>query len=239
MPYCSECGVELERSAHRCPLCGTQVHSNTAPPPGEQVYAQSDSIEDVVERRPSGYGRMLAVQILSLVFIIPALITLVVNWVLSARFDWSLYVVAAMAISWVITVVPILLYRNLVLVLSVCILAVSLFLWVVDTLDTRAAWFWTIGMPILVVLVAITAIVTAVSLISKRRGANIASYVLMGIVVFSGAVDALSQRYSGVDALSLGWSLVVAAALLPISVFLLYYHIFLSGRINLRKQLHM
>ena len=31
MPYCVHCGVELDPSVHRCPLCGTAVLDPAAP----------------------------------------------------------------------------------------------------------------------------------------------------------------------------------------------------------------
>ncbi len=239
MPYCSECGVELEKSAHSCPLCGTRVHSHTPPPGEEQGYADSDDIEDFVAQRPSDYGRRLAVQILTVVCVTPALITAVVDWMISGRLTWSLYVCVAMAAAWVYSVVPVFFYRKLLWILVICILMTGVLMWAVDMLDERAAWFWDIGMPLMAVIVVVTSLVTGASLLSRRRGANIAAFVLFGLIGLSMAVDGISKRYMDLNAPLLSWSLIVAAALGPVAIFLLYYHHVLAREINLRKQLHL
>ena len=33
MPYCVHCGVELDASVPRCPLCGAAVHDPACPAP--------------------------------------------------------------------------------------------------------------------------------------------------------------------------------------------------------------
>lgn len=238
MPYCVECGVELAASAEECPLCATPVMRPSSPPSSEQNYASSNEIEDMLAQRPPGYERKLAIQILTVVLITPMLIALVTDWLLSGQPTWSLYVGVIMAALWVYSVAPLLWYRHIGVILVVCLAMTGVLMWVVDGLDDRTSWFLEIGLPIFAVLVGVTGVVTAAILLSRRRGANVAGYILLGVTVACGSIDVLIKRYVGVDGLPLTWSLIVAAATLPVIVFLFYYHCALSTKINLRKRIH-
>ncbi|AFG36475.1 hypothetical protein [Spirochaeta africana] len=239
MPYCSECGVEVDRSTRTCPLCSTPIYHATEPPSGEQGYAVSHEIEDMLARRPPGYARRLAVQILTVVFLTPLLVAAVADWLVSGQLSWSLYVGVSMAALWVYSVVPILLYRRLWAILGVCVTMTGLLMWSVDVLDPRTSWFWEVGLPVMAVIVVVTAAVAVLSVLSRTRGANIAGFILIGIAVLCGAIDLISKRYMQLVGPPFTWSLIVAAAVGPVALFLLYYHYALSSRINLRKRLHL
>ncbi|GAB6088962.1 hypothetical protein [Spirochaeta dissipatitropha] len=239
MPYCSECGVELDPEVSACPLCGIEICKSHAAPTGSQDYAESNEIEDMLAHRPPGYERKLAMQILSVVFVTPILVSLVVDWLLSGQATWSLYVGVSLAALWVYSVFPLLFYRHLWLILGASIFMTGFLMWAVDVLDPRARWFWGIGMPILAVLVLIVAMVTGFSLLSRRRGANIAAFVLLGIIGFCTAIDVITKIYVESSDPLLTWSLIIVAALLPVAGFLLYFHYALSKKINLRKKLYL
>ncbi|MFW6362937.1 MAG: DUF6320 domain-containing protein [Spirochaeta sp.] len=239
MPYCSECGVEVDQSTRNCPLCNAPIYSSSRPPEGEQGYAESSEIEDLLAQRPPGYARALAIQLLSLVCVTPVLVSLVINWLITGEFTWSLYVGVSMAAVWVYSVVPILLRRHISAILAICIGVTGILMWTVDILDERSRWFWEIGLPILAVLAVITGLVTLAAAISRSRGANVAAYILMGIILLCGAVDFISKRYVGADEPPFTWSLIVAAAIGPVTLFLLYFHYSLAPKINLWKRLHL
>ena len=239
MPYCVECGVELAASAEECPLCGTPVIRPSSPPSAEQDYASSDEIEDMLAQRPPGYERKLTIQILTVVLVTPILVSVVVDWLISSQPTWSLYVGVSMVALWVYSVAPLIWYRHAGIILTVCLTMTGLLMWTVDVLDERTSWFLGIGLPVFAVLVGVTAVVAAAILLSRRRGANVAGYILVGVIIACAAIDVLTKRYVGADGLPLTWSLIVAASILPVVVFLFYYHLALSTKINLRKRMHL
>ena len=80
MPYCVNCGVELNSSAKRCPLCDVEVVLPTAllePATGNSLPQQRDAVT-------SAFDKKLWIQVVSVLMATPALICAVINAVLTS-----------------------------------------------------------------------------------------------------------------------------------------------------------
>jgi hypothetical protein len=137
---------------------------------------------------------------------------------------WSLYPISALGVFWVVGVMPWLLKRRrLVLGTVAGILAVAVFLLVVDALEGDGlAWFFPVALPTLLVVV-----VSASVLLLRLRGGNLlVSEVVMSVILIAaigvGSGDFFAQRFLGSDQI-LSWSVNVwvVAAILGVFLFVL------------------
>jgi hypothetical protein len=113
------CGVELNSSAKRCPLCDVEVVLPAAllePATGSSLPQQRDTVA-------SAFDKKLWIQVVSVLMAIPALMCVVINAVFGKGITWSLYVVASLGTAWVWCVSPFL-YRPITLCLDGLLLLV-------------------------------------------------------------------------------------------------------------------
>ena len=98
--YCIKCGVALADTEKKCPLCGTTVYHPDIPradvPP---QYPNSHMQEPNIHP----WGVLLIVTVL---FLLPMSICLVCDWSFNRQIQWAGFVVGALMVLYVITVLP-------------------------------------------------------------------------------------------------------------------------------------
>lgn len=101
MSYCVNCGVELEESAKKCALCGTEVLNPKSKPTvsSEPHFADENHI-------PESVSRKFIAKVISMVMFIPCLVCLLANAVFFPESFWSLYIFSTGFLAWVIFVFP-------------------------------------------------------------------------------------------------------------------------------------
>ncbi len=98
--YCIKCGVALADTEKKCPLCGTAVyHPDISRPDVPPLYPSSRMQEPNIQP----WGLLLIVTVL---FLLPMSICLVCDWSVNGKVQWAGYVVGALIILYVITVLP-------------------------------------------------------------------------------------------------------------------------------------
>lgn len=104
MSYCVNCGVELDDSAKKCALCGTQVinparadikDETVAAPFSENVY-----IPKTVKAR-------FIAGLISLIMLVPNMACFLVNVLLMPGNFWSAHIMSTSLLLWVMFVLPI------------------------------------------------------------------------------------------------------------------------------------
>lgn len=102
MSYCVNCGVELESSAKNCALCGTAVINPNIPEETEKEPAFSNEIFEIPERKKKKFFALLA----TTVFAIPQIVCFLINLFIYKESWWSLHVIGAGCLLWVILILP-------------------------------------------------------------------------------------------------------------------------------------
>lgn len=98
--YCIQCGVKLSDTEKACPLCGTVCfHPDIFRPKAEPLYPHDRKPQPQV----SAYGVMSAMTVL---FLIPLLITLLCDLRLSGTITWSGYAAGAIILVYEIFLLP-------------------------------------------------------------------------------------------------------------------------------------
>jgi hypothetical protein len=196
MIICSECGAEADGGT-TCPRCGAALPADRRDKP----LALASAI--------LGAGCGLA-----------ASVDLIVDYATNGALGWSLIGAASSAIAWILIGFPMLVYRRPRLFLPVMGAASILYLWSLDELTGASGWFLSLALPIGLAAMASGALSTLLCLRAKRRGPNIAAFVLFGSALACLFVDGILSLYSRGD-LSFSWSAVVAASALPVGFLLL------------------
>lgn len=158
MSYCVNCGVELEKSEKRCPLCGVEVINPAQPP--EDKEPRQRPYPNRIEELSMNINKQFAAALLSVFMVFAAAICCVCNIIIDKSITWSQYVIGAIFFTWVAVTVP-LLFKRAVLIKSIVldIAALLFFLFMVSRLDGSSPWFTTVAVPIVSVVASMTLII--------------------------------------------------------------------------------
>lgn len=145
MAYCVNCGVELSPSENKCPLCGIKVYrveGMNEEEAGASLYPKS------VMNVSIGSKELLPA--LAVLFLIPILICVICDMLISHKLTWSSYVICAMMLAYVYVFLPFIFGKKRVkLYIGLCTLATLLFLlFLSEKTNSGIAWFLEIGLPV-------------------------------------------------------------------------------------------
>ena len=102
MSYCVNCGVELDEAAKKCALCETPVINPNIKAEEEHETVFSNEAFVIPERKKKKFFAALATTIIA----IPQIVCLLINLFIYKESWWSLHVVGAACLVWVIFVLP-------------------------------------------------------------------------------------------------------------------------------------
>lgn len=176
--YCMQCGVKLADSEHTCPLCGLRAyHPDLPEQKGERLYPATRQKEEKVN--PSG-----ALFLLTVLFLIPALITLLIDLRVNQHVDWSGYVIGSLIVLYTSLVLPAWFRRPNPVIFLPCSLASIALLCLYICINTGGKWFLSFAFPL---IGSITLVLTAVvALIRYLRKGYL--YIFGGAILLSGAL---------------------------------------------------
>ena len=182
--YCIKCGVELADSEKVCPLCGTRVfHPDLPSGQGETPYPPDH------RPRAEEVSRVGVLFVLTVLFLLPAVVSVLCDWRLSGGIVWSGYVVGGLLLLYVTVVLPLWFKRpNPVIFVPVDFIMLGLYLFYIN-FATHGHWFLTFALP---VTGAAMALVTAMVALLRYVPAG-ALYVCAGALLLSGGFAVLVE----------------------------------------------
>ncbi len=160
--YCVKCGVALADTEKKCPLCGTTVyHPEIAQKEAAPLYPN----RRIVEPQIHPWGTLL---IITMLFLLPISICLVCEWQFNGAINWSGYVVGALCVLYVITVLPCWFsHPNPVIFVPSGFGAICLYLLYINY-AVDGNWFLIFALPVTAYLcLLVTAVVTLMRYIRK------------------------------------------------------------------------
>ena len=204
MSYCVNCGVELDASATKCPLCDTPVYNPKAPEPATQPspFPKEKGQVEVVKRKDLGV-------LLTVIVLATAATCGLLNALVFQGNLWSLAVIGVFLVLWVI-MIPVVIYTRQPIYLSILLdgVAVLVYLYLLTYLTGHNDWFYGLGLPIVLL---VTAVVEAVILCIRRFLMSFlagALCLISGIAVLCVGLELLIDRYLRHE-IMLGWSAIV------------------------------
>ncbi|MCI9665474.1 MAG: hypothetical protein HFI46_16745 [Lachnospiraceae bacterium] len=217
MSYCVNCGVELERSLKKCPLCNTPVIN-----PGElqkltaqnAPYPKEKGQVDVVKRKD------LAI-LTTVVLSATSLCCLLLNLFVFSGSPWSLFIIGACLILFVL-IFPLVIYTKLPIYLSLAFdgAAIGFYLYMI-TFNTKSdRWFVQLALPITALATILVEIFALLLRTFRVSFITTALYFFVEIALLCVGIELLIDRYREVP-LHLMWSAIVLTICGVIAVALL------------------
>ena len=240
MSYCNYCGVELDKSVTSCPLCGLTVGKKRVVThewkSRQPVF--KDQLASEIENMTAAQKRKLFWEVSAIILVSGILVTLLINWIESKNITWSKYtLVACLSILASISFFTLLRNRPFLLVLGSFISNAALLL-LLDLISSNIGWGTKLGVPILISLYALILLVLWLIRISHRRGFNILAVIFMALGLFFISIEVFVSLYFN-HTLTLSWSIIAAASMIPISTLLFLVHYRLKSGIELRRFFHI
>ncbi len=233
MSYCVNCGVELDHSLDRCPLCNTPVLNpnendrQDSPPPFSK---ESGHVEPVKNRD--------VILLYSLVLIASGVSCGLLNLLVFNRSFWSLYIIGACIILWVLAI-PVFVYTRLPVYFSLLLdgLAIGLYEYLITFNTSGSRWFSELALPITAIATLLAILIAALCRRVSSSFLAASLYIFVGIAALCVSIELLVRRFLGKDLL-LTWSAVVLTACAIIAVALLTMLSRSRLRSAVRRRLH-
>lgn len=229
MSYCVNCGVELEKSIKKCPLCNTPVlNPNDA---ATMVSPQSPYPETrgTVERA----SKSDLIILFSILWGSIAVCCGLLNYFVYNGTRWSLFIVGFCAIMWMLMTPPLIIknLRKRVFALLVGI-TVCVYIALIGSFLNSYRWCIELGIPITLLVLILVEIFLTIGKFS--RSVLVLSSVIFGeIAILCIGIELLIERYYGMER-ALRWSAIV----LTICVIMIITIITMLSRRRVRTQLH-
>jgi len=205
MSYCVNCGVHLNDQARSCPLCGIRV-VNPATPSEMQTKPPTKLKE---EKYHSSFDKNLWIKLITITLISPAIISVLVNWILQQQISWSLFVTASLTFVWIWSISPFFFKRNRLLK-WIPFGAASLlgFLYIIEQLSKTNGWFSTLALPITISFFTLLAALTILIKNKILKELQIPASVFISIGVFCVCINSAISFHNS-KTLIPDWSLIV------------------------------
>lgn len=204
MSYCVNCGVELEHSLTKCPLCNTPVinphelEKYAYQPPYPVRPGQVDSV------------RQKDFAILTLAILLAtSLSCLLLNLFVFPASKWSFFIIGACLLLFVFLLpafvqckIPVYLF----LFFDSVAVGIYLFLITFNTEDSR--WFTSLALPIIVLITALLEIFVLLLHLFRISFLSVCLYLFSGIALLCIGLELWIDHFLG-ESLNLSWSAIV------------------------------
>jgi hypothetical protein len=237
MPYCSQCGVEVDDNVDFCPLCRLPIQKFPAPADEGRPYPDKPAGSPPVPPLTLDEKMAISRTVSTIGILIPLLFVTAVDFFINRRITWSSYVIASLTGAWFITLVSLFFWKHPYILAWLIHGDILAFLFVVGRLMGRPAWFLPVALPLTAgsALFATLAIGWIVRL--RRKGTNVAAVILLAIAFLCATIDFVLGTYLK-DKNGLGWSLIVFSVLVPTVLLLFYIQSPRFSHSKLRKMFH-
>ncbi len=205
MSYCVNCGVELETAARECPLCNTPVWNPREQETGKDAdgsFPVKKGQVETVKRKDFGL-------LISMVLLATAVTCGVLNAFVFRENLWSLAVIGACGILWVM-IIPAVIYAAQSVYVSLLYdgAAVAFYLFLLTFLTGDRNWFTGLGLPIVILLTVLSECFAFCVRKLPKSFLTVSLYLFTAIGLICIGLEILIDRYV-FGAFSPGWSAVV------------------------------
>ena len=236
MSYCVQCGVKLEQSLKKCPLCHTPVINPNeliagAFPSGTGPFSTVKGEVEPMKKRDLGLW-------LTLVFGSTALACGILNLFVFDHNYWSIPVVGACIVMWIFFC-PRMFLPQIPIYLNLLATAVSVVFYEfsITFMTSNDRWFFEISLPTtLVIMVLITISIFCYKVVSKSLITS-ALYLFVDVGFLSVALECYIDRFLNGE-VHLFWSAIVFSVCAVISVALIAILSIRRLRVTVQKRLH-
>jgi hypothetical protein len=240
MKTCPKCGVELDEHMQSCPLCGYADFNSLLDPEDNTVAydKQNDKLLYDYVKLTKNQKRKLFWELSGIILLSSILITLIIDTVTSGSITWSRYTITICLVLFTnITLLSFWRHKVLIL-LGGSFLSTSVLLVLLDMYNKRIGWGTKLGIPLLLSLYTIIFILTSLIRVTKQHGFNVIGCFFVAAGVLCVCTEGILSLYL-MEKLTLSWSLIVFACMLPVAAILFFIHYRLNRGTDLRRFFHI
>ena len=227
--YCIECGVKLEDTEKKCPLCNTVVyHPDYANRLGRTLYPSGKMPE-----RASASKVLNGVVLI--LFLIPLSVCFAADLLQDNMLEWAGYVAGALSLLYIAFALPMWFCKPNPVIFAPCnFAAVAVYLLYIN-IATGGTWFLSFALPVTGGLCLITC--TVVTLLYYLRKGRL--YIVGGAIMALGAFMLLLEFLMGVtfQLRFVGWSVYPLCVLLLLGGMLVFLAINSAAREIIERKL--
>lgn len=227
--FCIKCGVKLEDTEKKCPLCGTAVyHPELQQPSAPPLYPDNKMPE-----KHTGTKALNGAVIF--LFLLPLSICIYADLSMDGKLEWAGYVAGALALAYVAFALPLWFRKpNPVIFVPCNFVAAGLYLLYIN-FATGGNWFLSFALPVIGgICLIVSAVVTLVYYLRRGR-----------LYIFGGAFIALGLFMLPIELLMsaafglrfVGWSVYPLVVLVLLGGLLIYFAINNAAREIMERKL--
>jgi Family of unknown function (DUF6320) len=216
MPICKNCGVEIESSNTKCPLCHTPLGDMP------QILEKVDPI--IPETKVQKSQSPLLLELFSFFSAAGAIVITAVDFAYGANLTWSRIPLISIIFCWLfVFLIHHLLTRPYLLVILETI-NFLIFLWFLDRFIPIYYWFFSLALPIILVVGILFLLV-----ILWIRSFKLSTFLSLSVGTLAAGIfllclEVILNKFHQ-ENLMVSWSLVAFACILPVSGFFIYYQL--------------
>lgn len=219
MAYCVHCGVKLDESCKRCPLCQTLIID-----PNE--YEQKDFIPKASSPFPvtrgeiEKSGKIDFAILFSVILGGTAVTCFLLNWLAYNDSWWSFYIIGICAVLWILIFPPITFKKiTIYSYLLMDYVSITLYLFLLSMQLSNGRWFFPIALPISTSVFILICLILFFLKRFKYSFLSTALYIILSVGIQSVTIEIALDRYF-YNKISLSWSAVVLTVVIIISLAL-------------------
>lgn len=233
MSYCVHCGVELDPSLKKCPLCNTPVLD-----PNNIPWFEATSPYPAKKGKAEPVRKKDAAIFVSVLLLTISITCGILNWLVFSRTLWSLLVIGFCLVLWVICI-PFIFYRKLPPYSAVLLdgLSVSFYLYLISRLTGSADWLFYLGFPIVAMFTVLSELFMLFILKVNRSFFAVTVYILTLISLSCIGIELLCRNYLG-DPLRITWSAIVLTVCIVFIIAIVTILLLPRVREEARRRLH-
>lgn len=233
MSYCVHCGVELDPSLRKCPLCNTPVLD-----PNNIPWFEATSPYPAKKGKAEPVRKKDAAIFVSVLLLTISITCGILNWLVFSRTLWSLLVIGFCLVLWVICI-PFIFCRKLPPYSAVLLdgLAVSFYLYLISRLTGSADWLFYLGLPIVAMFTVLSELFMLFILKVNRSFFAVTVYILTLISLSCIGIELLCRNYLG-DPLRITWSAIVLTVCIVFIIAIVTILLLPRVREEARRRLH-
>lgn len=235
MPYCPDCGVELEQFERICPLCYSKAVKEK--PIIIKNYPILEEIK-ILENKSDRRLRRLFWDLFNLLCLLSIISLLIGDFFINKEISGSKYALASIIFSWICISSFIIFFKKPYIAGGITIVCSAVFLAILDYFDGKMGWFFIMGLPLLGVIAVLIILAGIIIKALKLRKLYILSLVLFGASIFCCTVNLFVSKFL-YDKYLLDWSLVVLFVIIPLIIILIFIQRRLSDEFRINKIFHI
>lgn len=219
MSYCTNCGVELDNDIVSCPLCGFTIGQKMV---GEKAETSEYFPSDIILLHKKETRKHIW-ELSGIISFSGIVVCTIVDFVIHKSLSWSLYADTSTLASWICLTLILLAFRRYFIIFPGLLFTILAMLFLFDMFSPPVNWFPVLGLPITLALFIAVIIIMLLWKVAHFRGFNILAIAFLVLSGFCIVSELFIDNFT-TDRVDIRWSAIVAVAIFPIALVLLFVH---------------